>query len=701
MPLQKILFKPGVNRENTRYTTEGGFYECDKIRFRQGTPEKIGGWQPFSTNTFLGICRSLWDWVTLASINLLGVGTNLKFYIARGGFYNDVTPIRATTTLSGPFTASNGSSVVTVAATAHGCITGDFVTYSGSGITSLGGNINANVLTGQFQVTVIDANSYTIKVSATANSSDTGHGGTVIAQYQITTGPAFNVPLTGWGTGPWGYGTWGNGQTQTDPLRIWNLSNFGQDLLYGPRNGGIYYWSANIGVTSSTFTVTIASPAVVTATINVIEGQAVQLNSTGALPTGLSVGTIYYAKNVSGTTFNLSSTFGGAAINTSGSQSGTQTISPRGINITALAGTDGYAPVIQNYFLVSDASRFTITFGVNDYGSTTLDPMLIRWSDQNSITTWYPAVTNQAGSVRLSHGSKIVTALQSRQEILVWTDSSLYSLQYLGPPYVWGSQLLSDNLSIAGPNATVLASGVAYWMGFDKFYKYDGRTQTLRCDLREYIFNDINNSQFEQIFAGTNEAFNEVWWFYCSANSTTVDKYVVYNYLEDIWYYGTMARTAWLGTGLLAYPIAATYDNTIVNHEYGLNDNTTGTDRAIEAYILSSEFDIDDGHNFSFIWRILPDLTFRGSTASSPSVTMYLYPLKNSGSGYENPASVAGSNYASVTRTAVLPIEQFTGIIYTRVRGRQLAFKIYSNQLDTTWQLGAPRIDIRPDGRRG
>jgi len=701
MPLQKILFKPGVNRENTRYTTEGGFYECDKIRFRQGTPEKIGGWQPFSTNTFLGICRSLWDWVTLSSLNLLGVGTNLKFYIARGGVYNDVTPIRATTTLSGPFTASNGSSVITVAATAHGCITGDFVTYSGSGITSLGGNITAAVLTGQFQVTVVDANSYKITVSATANSSDTGHGGTVVAQYQITTGPAFNVPLTGWGTGLWGYGTWGNGQAQTDPLRIWNQNNFGQDLLYGPRNGGIYYWSNNIGVTSSTFTVTIASPAVVTATINVVEGQVVQLNSTGALPTGLSVGTVYYAKNVSGTTFNLSSTFGGAAINTSGSQSGTQTISPAGINITALAGTDGYAPVIQNYFLVSDASRFTICFGVNDYGSTTLDPMLIRWSDQNSITTWYPAVTNQAGSVRLSHGSKIVTALQSRQEILVWTDSSLYSLQYLGPPYVWGSQLLSDNLSIAGPNATVLASGVAYWMGFDKFYKYDGRTQTLRCDLREYIFNDINNSQFEQIFAGTNEAFNEVWWFYCSANSTTVDKYVVYNYLEDIWYYGTMARTAWLGTGLLAYPIAATYDNTIVNHEYGLNDNTTGTDKAIEAYILSSEFDIDDGHNFSFIWRILPDLTFRGSTASSPSVTMYLYPLKNSGSGYENPASVAGSNYASVTRTAVLPIEQFTGIIYTRVRGRQLAFKIYSNQLDMTWQLGAPRIDIRPDGRRG
>ena len=700
MPLQKILFKPGVNRENTRYTTEGGFYDCDKIRFRQGTPEKIGGWQPFSTNTFLGVCRSLWDWVTLASVNLLGVGTNLKFYIAKGGAYNDVTPIRTTTTLSGPFTASNGSSTITVAATAHGCVTGDFVTYSGSGITSLGGNINANVLTGQFQVTVIDINSYKITVSATANSSDTGHGGTVIAQYQLNTGPEFNVPLTGWGAGYWGYGTWGNGQTATNPLQIWNQNNFGQDLLYGPRGGGLYYWSANIGVASSTFTITIASPAVVTANINVVEGQVIQLNSTGALPTGLSVGTVYYAKNVSGTTFNLSATYGGAAINTSGSQSGTQTISPRGINITALAGTDGYAPIYQNFFLVSDASRFTIVFGTNDYGSTILDPMLIRWSDQESLTTWYPAITNQAGSVRLSHGSKIITAMQSRQEILVWTDSSLYSLQYLGPPYVWGSQLLSDNVSIVGINATALASGVAYWMGIDKFYKYDGRTQTLRCDLRQYVFSDINTSQYDQVYASTVESFNEVWWFYCSANSTVVNKYVVYNYLEDVWYYGTMGRTAWLDTKLLANPVAATYDKTLVNQESGLNDNTTGTDKAIEAYILSSEFDIGDGHNFAFIWRILPDLTFRGSTASSPTATLYLYPLKNSGSGYTSPASEGGVNYADVVRTAQIPIEQFTGIVYTRVRGRQLAFKIYSNQLDTTWQLGAPRIDIRPDGRR-
>lgn len=700
MPLQKILFKPGVNRENTRYTTEGGWYECDKVRFRQGTPEKIGGWQPYSTNTFLGVCRSLWDWVTLASVNLLGVGTNLKFYIVRGSTYCDVTPIRATTTLSGPFTATNGSYVVTVAATAHGCITGDFVTYSGSGITSLGGNINANVLTGQFQVTVIDANTYTITVSAQANASDIGHGGTVIAQYQLTTGPSFNVPLTGWGTGPWGYGTWGNGQTQTDALRIWNQNNFGQNLLYGPRGAGLYYWDAAIGVAPSTFTVTIASPAVVTSSLNLAEGQAIQLTTTGALPTGLSVGTTYYAKNVSGTTFNLSSTYGGSAINTSGAQSGTHSISPRGINITALAGTDGYAPTVQNYFLVSDASRFVICFGTNDYGSTTLDPMLIRWSDQESLTTWYPAVTNQAGSVRLSHGSRIVTAMQSRQEILIWTDSSLYSLQYLGPPYVWSSQLLSDNLSIVGPNAAAIASGVTYWMGIDKFYKYDGRTQTLRCDLREYIFNDINVAQFDQIVAGTNEGFNEVWWFYCSAGSDVIDKYVVYNYFEDVWYYGTMGRTAWLDTGLLPNPVAATYDNTIVNHESGLNDNTTGTDNAMEAYILSSEFDIGDGHNFAFIWRVLPDLTFRGSDTASPSVTMYLYPLKSAGSGYTNPASVAGSNYASVTRTAVLPIEQFTGIIYTRVRGRQLAFKIYSNQLDMTWQLGAPRIDIRPDGRR-
>jgi hypothetical protein len=358
-------------------------------------------------------------------------------------------------------------------------------------------------------------------------------------------------------------------------------------------------------------------------------------------------------------------------------------------------------PLYQNFLLVSDASRFVIVFGTNEIGDTILDPMLIRWSDQEDPVQWTPAITNQAGSVRLSHGSRIVTALQSRQEILVYTDASLYSLQYLGPPFVWSSQLLADNISIVGPNSAAIASGVTYWMGVDKFYKYDGRVQTLRCDLREYIFSDINQAQYEQVFASTNEGFNEVWFFYCSQNSNTIDKYVVYNYVEDIWYYGYMARTAWLDSGLRNYPIAATYNRNVVNHEQGVDDNATGTTLPIEAYITSSEFDIGDGHNFGFVWRILPDITFRGSTATNPQATMYLKPLRNSGSGYNDPESVAGSNSGAVTRTAVIPVEQFTGQINTRVRGRQMAFKIDSTALGVTWQLGAPRMDIRPDGRRG
>lgn len=700
MPLQKILPKPGVNRENTRYTTEGGWYECDKIRFRQGTPEKIGGWQRISPSSFVGICRSLWAWVTLSNIKLLGVGTNLKFYIERGGAYNDITPIRSTVALTNPFTASNGSNIITVADTDHGCINGDYVTFSGAGITGLGGNITAAVLTGEFKITYINLNSYTITVSATASGSDTGHGGTVVTQYQINTGPAFSVPLTGWGTGLWGYGTWGFGETAYDALRIWNQNNFGQDLIYGPRGSELYYWNANLGTSSSQFTVTIASPAVITsATLTLVDGTAVMFTTTGALPTGLSVGTVYYIANSTGTTANLTATYGGANITTTGTQSGTHSISARGIPLSSLAGASD-VPLSQNFMTISDASRFVLVFGTNAIGSTEMDPMLIRWSDQEDAANWTPSATTQAGDIRLSHGSQIVTAMQVRQEIVVWTDSSLYSLQYLGPPYIWGSQLLGDNISIAGPNATALASGVAFWMGVDKFYMYDGNVKTLRCDLRQFIFEDINKSQFDQVFASTNEGFNEVWWFYCSANSYVVDRYVTYNYLEDVWCYGTMGRTAWLDSGLRDYPVAATYNNNLVNHEYGLNDEETGVAAAINAYIVSSQFDIGDGHNFAFIWRMLPDLTFRGSTTSSPVATMYLYGLKNSGSGYNVPASVGGSNSANITGTAMIPVEEFTGQVYTRVRGRQLAMKIESNQLDMTWQMGAPRIDIRPDGRR-
>jgi hypothetical protein len=377
----------------------------------------------------------------------------------------------------------------------------------------------------------------------------------------------------------------------------------------------------------------------------------------------------------------------------------TSGVGTRAVELSTLAGASG-VPTVQNFIFVSDINRFVFAFGCNDYGSVVQDPMLIRWSAQESAVNWTPAATNQAGSLRLSHGSELVSAIQTRQELVVFTDSALYSLQYNGSELVWGAQLLGDNLSIVGQNAVAVGSGVVYWMGVDKFYAYDGRVQTLNCDLRRYVFSDFNQAQAQQVFAGTNEGFNEVWWFYPSANSLSIDKYVVYNYVEKIWYYGTMSRTAWLDSGLRDYPMAATYNSTtqtglLVNHEQGLDDNATGTPAAINAYISSSEFDIGDGHNFGFVWRILPDLTFENSTANTPTVNMTLYGLYNSGSG-----SVDNAGQAVVKGSTYVITEEFTGQIYTRVRGRQMIFKIDSNTLGTTWQLGAPRIDIRPDGRR-
>ena len=699
MALKKITLKPGINRENTRYTNENGWYESDKIRFRQGTPEKLGGWQRISASTFIGVCRSLWNWVTLGGQNLLGIGTHLKYYIENGGVYYDVTPIRAEVTLTNPFTTVNLSSAVTVSDVAGGYTDGDYVTFTGA--TAVGGL----TISGEYQLTHISgATTYTITAASAATSSATG-GGTVYAVYQVNVGPAYAVPLVGWGAGPWSSGVWGTSTPSNEIMRIWNATNFGQDLLYGPRGLPLYYWNANIGVIPTTVSITIAIPAVVTAGVALADRTAIQFQTTGALPTGLLVGTTYYTKYLSSSTFNLALTPGGASIDTSGTQSGVTQISPRGILVSALDGASN-VPLYQNCFLVSDSSRFVLVFGTNEYGGTVLDPMLVRWSDQESTVEWTPAATNQAGSLRLSHGSQIVTVLQSRQEIVVWTDSTLYSLQYLGAPIVWGSQLLADNISIAGPNAMAVAANVVYWMGVDKFYKYDGQVQTLNCDLWRHIYNDINPLQYDQVYSSTNEGFNEVWWFYCSETSNTVDRYVIYNYIENVWYYGSMARTAWLDTGLRNFPIAATYEGNLVNHEDGVDDGTLATPVAIEASITSAQFDLDDGNNIAFVWRMLPDLTFRGSTdGTTPSLTMQLLPLKNSGSGYNNPKSVGGtsanaSQAVTATQTYPIDLDTYNGQVNIRVRGRQMSMKISSNQLGTQWQLGSPRIDIRPDGRR-
>ena len=700
MPLQKILFKPGVNRENTRYTTEGGWYECDKIRFRQGNPEAIGGWTRISSTFFQGICRSLWNWITLGGANLMGVGTNVKFYIENGGGYNDITPIRTTVTINNNPFALTASTTVTVTDTAHGATTGSFVTFSGAvNIGGGGTNVTAAVLNQEFQLTVVDANTYTIVISVTPNATaiagSPGGGASVVAAYQLNAGPEYQIPLVGWGAGPWGAGPWGIGTPDSLALQLWNQINYGQDLLFGPSGGGIYYWNANTTLTTrgvllsslgGNVTFTNASPTVVTATTLFTEGAALQFNATTAMPTGVSANTTYYATNVDGLTFNIANS-AGTLINAS--STGTA------VYISLIVDV----PSVVNTFTVSDTSRFILAFGCNDYGSAVLNPMLIRWSNQDDPYNWTPSITNQAGSLQVSHGSEIVTTVQTRQEIVVFTDSAVYSLQYLGPPFVWATQILGDNVSIMGPNAAVIASGIIYWMGVDKFYVYDGRVQTLNCDLRRYIFNDFNQDQNQQVFAGTNEGFNEIWWFYCSANSTQIDRYVIYNYIERAWSYGTMARTAWIDSGLRPYPVAATLDKNLVNHENGLDDNMTATTAPINSYISSSEFDIGDGHNFGFVWRVLPDLTFSNSVNSStnaaPQVTMTLYGLTNSGSGS---TSNAGAPVASSSTYVIT--EEFTGQIYTRMRGRQMIFKIESNQVGTTWQLGAPRIDIRQDGRR-
>jgi hypothetical protein len=785
--LKKLLLKPGVNRENTRYTNEGGWYESEKVRFRQGTPEKIGGWERISSNTFLGLCRSLWSWVTLGSQKLLGVGTNIKFYIEQGGAYYDVTPLRTSVTLNNPFATTSGSSTITVthSGVGAGYIDGDYVSFYGSsaigGITLLGEyslslvsttsytvstdvpvtitSANPAVLTCQNQLAngvevtlsttgalpspfvagttyyVVGTAGYTFQLSATSGGaaistlgsvqsgthkvaakatspSVAAGGGTVQALYQINVGPSDAVPTVGWGAGLWGSGVWGTGGSSTEPLRLWSQQNFGEDLVFGYRGGKIYYWDATIGVLPPSVSITIASPAVLSTWVPCPTPTPIRLLTTGALPTGLSAGTLYYVVNSSGTAFNVASTAGGSPIATSGTQSGTHSISARAEPLSSYGGSSG-VPISQNVILVSDINRFLFAMGCTPEGSATFDPMLIRWSDQEDPYNWTPDATNQAGSLRLSRGSEIVAATQSRQEVLVWTDSALYSLQYLGAPDVWGAQIQGDNISIASQNAVAFTNGVSYWMGKDKFYMYDGRTQPLNCDLRRYIFEDINTLQFQQVFAGTNEGFNEVWWFYCSAGSDTIDRYVIYNYLEanaqggrGVWYYGQMARTAWLDSGVRDYPLAATYANNLVNHEQGLDDNVTGTPAPITASITSAQFDLDDGHQFMFVWRVLPDMTFANSTANSPAATMYLLPMQNSGSGYSvNSAtdanhSVANQSYRTITRTATLPIEQFTGQIYTRIRGRQIAMKVESTGLGVTWQLGAPRLDMRPDGKR-
>ena len=639
MPLQKLQFQPGINRETTSYSNEGGWFDCDKVRFRQGFPEKIGGWSKIGSTSFLGTCRALHPWRTLSLDGYLGVGTHLKYYVEYGQGYYDITPIRSTTSAGDvTFSASNGSSTITVSDPSHGAVVNDFVTFSGA--ASLGGNVTAAVLNQEYQIiSITDSSTYTVQARAAgttssitvngqysptpvvANASDSGNGGSsVIGKYQINVGLDTSVLGTGWGAGTWSRGAWNSAASVdliTDTLRIWTHDNFGENLLINVMNGGIFYWQPSGGLTNN--------PAVA---------------------------------------------------------------------ISSLVGAN-QAPTIATKVIVSDVDRHVIAFGCDPATNIgTQDPLLIRFSDQENITDWNSTADNSAGSLSIGSGSKIVTAIETRQQILVFTDISLHALQYVGPPFTFGINMISDNITIRSPSSVAAVQDTVYWMGKSEFYIYNGGVQTLPCSVKDYVFSDFNSSQAEKCFAAVNSSFSEVWWFYPSSSSDNNDRYVVYNYLQNVWYYGTMVRTAWIDRGVEENPIAAGRDGYLYNHEIGFDDGSTSPASAISAYIESSQFDLGEGDSFSFVKRLIPDLTFRSSTALPPTANFTLKARNFPGGNYLQ------TNSKAVEKTASVPVEQFTQDAHIRLRGRSIAVKVDSNTTGVGWRLGSPRIDIRSDGRR-
>jgi hypothetical protein len=750
MPLQKLALRPGLNREGTNYSNEGGWYDGDKIRFRSGNPEKLGGWSRLSNATYQGVARSLWNWIDYDSSNYLGVGTNLKYYIERGGAYNDITPIRATITspnTNNCFTTNTTvgtSTVVRVDIIAHGATQNDFVTFSGA--TAVGGIPAAN-LNAEHQITYIDVNAFSIVVSTGATSVATGGGTAITAVFQITTGLDVYSIGTGWGAGPFSpyYST-----TLTNPF---TATATGISVLtvtqaaHGLTTGNYVYFNS-IGSNPcgiNRLLLQLAFPVTVTGlntyTISTIIGSFTYLTAS----TAASGGTVVVSQNS-----DISRGWGTAYTSGIGEQLRLWTndnygqdliIAPRGgaiyywkqstgvntraqllatLSTAALGNTPEsgytipygvYVPTATNQILASALQRFVIAFGANSFSytqnitPTDFDPMLVRWSDQNDPYQWVPSITNQSGEFRLTHGSYIVASEITRQENLIWTDSCLYSMQYLGPPYVYKFEILMDNISIISPNSAITVNNATYWMGLDKFYVYNGTVATLNCSLKQYVFEDLNSAQGYQVFAGGNSGYNEVWWFYCSEDTTVVDRYVIYNYLDDVWYSGTMSRSAWLDSGIRPYPMAADYNYRMLYHESSVDDNAGLTTEPIAAYVQSSDFDIEDGQHFSFVWRMLPDVNFNGSNVNNPYVTITIVPRQNAGAPYgtaDAPLVTSSDNYAPPypPNSSVYVVQQFTGQVYTRLRGRQMSFRIESDSLGVAWQLGHPRYDSRPDGRR-
>ena len=778
MPLQKLQFTPGVNRETTTYQNEGGYYACDKIRFRSGQPEKVGGWKNQSTGTqtisgstvvfnglFKGTCRSLFNWVTFTNDNLLGVGTNQKFYVELYGNYYDITPIAETLTLpNNPFaTTLDSYAVVVTTSVTHNISIGTYVTFAG---VSGSGVVNGVTLNGNFEVIATpSATSITIRANQKALSTGSGGGAAVTAAVELNAGNAvFSLGL-GWGGGPWGFGGWGIGSTVSTQIRLWSQDNDQENLLFNPRSGPIFYWTKDTATWARAITLNAKANTQVKATTQADFASAVT-TITVIDPNGIDTGAVVSGTGIPAGTYVTTAYVAGSytvpiSAATTAPSSGNYTFSYSGRHVP------------NNTYQVSTSSvgNFCIAFGSNPYSpinfTENFDPLLVRWSDADNPFEWVPATTNQAGENRLSYGSYIVNAVDTRQEILIWTDAAIFSMQYLGPPYVWGINLLMENISIASPNAAITVNNVTYWMGVDKFYAYSGRVETLPCTLRQFIFTNINTDQLAQIVCGTNEGYNEIWWFYPTADSLINNRYVIYNHVERTWAYGTIERGFWLDSPLRQYPMAAfshqssflssTIDSTVVtlpmlnaasypntgvvtidfekiyytgktstsltgctrgydgtaaashgsysavtyyipnqvmNHEFDNDDQSLPTARPIEAYIESSDFDIGDGHNFGYVWRILPDMNFNGSTSNTPAVTLTVKARQNSGTAYTQGDS------PTVQESAAIPIELYTGQVYTRIRGRQMAFRVASSDLGVAWQMGAMRIDIRPDGRR-
>jgi len=624
MALTKLQIKPGINRDVTAYSNEGGWVDGDKIRFRMGFPEKIGGWEKFSTATYQGSARALKNWIALDGSDYLGLGTHLKYYIEEGGAFFDITPIRATTTNGIVFAATNGSKVITATDSSHGASEGDFVTIAGA--ASLGGVVTAAVLNAEHQITSVPtANTFTFEVSAAANGSDSGNSGSGSdAVYQISVGLDTEIGGTGWGAGAWARGTWGSGAdlTTVGALRLWSHDNFGEDLLINPRNGAVYYWQKTEGLTA------------------------------------------------------------------------------RAIEISTI-GNSTNAPSLVTQIMVSDSDRHVIAFGCDAIGGGGVqDPLLIRFSNQESLTDWTPTASNTAGDLRIGSGSKFIRAIQTKREIVIWTDNSLHSMRFIGPPFTFGITPVASHITIAGPNAVVAVEDIILWMGKNSFYIYDGRVKQIPCTVKEEVFFDMNKNQLDKIFAGVNSEFGEVIWFYPSNSNSTAnggdgqnDKYVIYNYNEQLWYYGNLKRSAWIDRGLRDFPIA-TADGLVYNHEKGYDDDGS----ALNANIESSQIDFGEGDRFSFISRLIPDITFNGSTVNNPSVNITIEGRNFPGGDYLQ------ADTSAVTRTAIststVPFEQWTNKADIRVRGRSFNISLASTDLGVRWRLGSTRIDARPDGRR-